>query len=64
MCAARCCISSVDSEKLNKLIQKTDSVLGTALERLELVMERRMLHRLLHVMDNTTHTPPTQALLQ
>ena len=57
-CAARCCISSVDCKKLNKLIVKTASVLGTALERLEVVMERRMLHRLRHVMDNTAHTPP------
>ena len=40
-------------QKLNKLIKKAGSVLGTALELLELVGERRMLHKLLNEMDNT-----------
>src|SRR4029434_7364895 len=31
-------------------------VLGTALEPLELLVERRMLYKLLNIMDNTTHS--------
>ena len=56
--AATCWGSSIrasDTKKLNKLIKKAGSVLGTALEPLELVVERRMLHKLLNIMDNTTH---------
>ena len=30
-------------------------MLGTALEPLELVVERRMLHKLLNIMDTTQH---------
>ena len=56
--AAICWGSSLragNSKKLNNLIKKPGSVLGTALESLELVVERRMLHKLLNIMENTTH---------
>ena len=45
----------VDTKELNKLMKKAGSVLGTALEPIELVVERRMLHKLLNIMDNTSH---------
>ena len=50
--AAICWGSSIrasDSNTLNKLIQKAGSVLGTALEPLELVVERRMLQNCKHL---------------
>ena len=47
-------IRARDSKKLNKMM-KAGSVLGTALEPLELVVERRMLRKLLNTMDNTTY---------
>ena len=34
--------------KLNKLIKKAGSVLGTVLEHLRLVAQRRMLHKMKH----------------
>ena len=54
--AAICWSSSIrasDSKKLNKLIKKAGSVLGTALGPLELVVESRMLHKPLIMKDNT-----------
>ena len=42
------------SKKLNRLIKKAGSVLETSLELLELVVERRVLHKLLNIMDNTS----------
>ena len=56
--AAICRGSSIrarDFKKLNKMMKKSGSVLGTALEPLELVVERRMLRKLLNTMDNTTY---------
>ena len=56
--AAICWGSSIrasDSRRLNKLMKKAGSVLGTALEPRESVVERRMLHKLLNIMDNTIH---------
>jgi len=53
--AALCWGSSIrarDSKKLNKLIKETCSRLGTALGSLELIVQRRMLPKLLSVMDN------------
>ena len=49
-------IRARDSKKLNKMM-KAGSVLGTALEPLELVVERRMLRKLLNIMGNTTYPP-------
>jgi len=34
---------------------KTGSMLGTAPEPLELIVRRRMLHKLLNIKDNTAH---------
>lgn len=42
-------IRASDTKKLNKLIKMAGSVLGTALERLDSVVERRMLHKLLNI---------------
>ena len=39
----------------NNKMMKAGSVLGTALEPLELVVERRMLCKLLNIMGNTTY---------
>ena len=47
-------IRARDSKKLKKMM-KAGSVLGTALETLELVVERRMLCKLLNIMGNTTY---------
>ena len=47
-------ISASDPEKLNKLIKKAGSLLGTALEPLELTGEGKMLHKLLNIMDSLT----------
>lgn len=56
--AAICWGSSIranDSKRLNKLIKKAGSVLGSALEPLESVVERRMLYKLFNIMDNTSN---------
>lgn len=42
-----------DTKKLSKLIKKAGSVLGTTLKSIELVVERRMSHKLLNIMENT-----------
>lgn len=55
MCGSSSIRASDSNKKQKKLIKKAGSVLGTALETLELVVERRMLHKLLNIMDNTTH---------
>ena len=49
-------IRARDSKKLKKMM-KAGSVLGTALETLELVVERSMLRKLLNIMGNTTYPP-------
>ena len=48
-------ITARDTNKLNRIIRKAGFVLGSALEPLELVVERRMLHKLLNILDNTSH---------
>ena len=49
-----CWSSSIrDSKKLNKLIKKAGSVLRTALEPLELIAKRIMLHKLINIKSNT-----------
>ena len=49
------CIGASDSKKLNKLIKKAGSVLGTDLEPLEGV-QRRMLHKVTDILDITACT--------
>ena len=39
----------------NKLIKKAFSVLWTVLEPLELIVQRRTLHKLMNIKDNTAH---------
>lgn len=46
---------SNDTKKLNKLIRKVGSVLGTALELLELMAKTGMLHMLLNILENLLH---------
>ncbi|KAK0135417.1 RNA-directed DNA polymerase from mobile element jockey [Merluccius polli] len=48
-------IRASDSNRLNKIIRKAGSVLGFKLVSLESVMERRMLNKLLTIMDNDQH---------
>ena len=48
-------IRACDSKKLNDLIRRAGSTLGTAIVSLEVVMERRMVQKLLSIMDNNTH---------
>jgi len=43
-------------KKHKKLIKKAWSVLGTTLESLEPIVQRRMLHKLLNVPDNTANS--------
>lgn len=40
--------------RLNELIKKAGSVLGSVLELLELVVERRMFHKLFNILDNSS----------
>ena len=44
-------------EKLNKLIKRAGFVLWTALESLELIVERSMLDKLLNITNNPEHPP-------
>ncbi|KAI3371529.1 hypothetical protein L3Q82_024120 [Scortum barcoo] len=56
--AAVCWGSSIragDNNRLDKIIKKAGSVLGLRLESFETVVERRMLNRLLSIMDNDQH---------
>jgi len=39
----------------NKLMKKAGSVLGTALEHMDLIVNRRMLHKLKNIKNNTNH---------
>ena len=48
-------IRTRDSKKIKKLIRKASSVLGTALEPLELTVERKMLQKPLTLLDNRAH---------
>jgi len=50
-------IRASDSEKLNELIKKKNasSVQGTAVDPLEPIMQRRMFHTLLNVIDVIAH---------
>ena len=45
-------IRASNTKRLNKVIRKVGSVTGTAVEHIELVMERRMKHKLLAITDN------------
>jgi hypothetical protein len=48
-------IKAGDASRVNKLIRKASSVLGMSLDTLEEVAERRILAKLLAIMDNVTH---------
>ncbi|XP_051278345.1 uncharacterized protein LOC127375945 [Dicentrarchus labrax] len=48
-------IKKKDASRLDKLVRKAGSVLGTELDRLTSVAERRALNRLLSIMDNPLH---------
>ncbi|KAI3354447.1 hypothetical protein L3Q82_018506, partial [Scortum barcoo] len=61
--AAVCWGSSIrasNTNRLDKIIKKAGSVLGLRLESFETVVERRMLNRLLSIMDNDHHLSITQ----
>lgn len=44
-----------DAKRLYKLIKKVSSFIGQDLIPLEVVAEKRIMHKLLVIMDNTTH---------
>ncbi len=44
-----------DANRLNKLIRKAAAVVGVELDSLTVVSERRMLSKLLAILDNTSH---------
>ena len=48
-------IRASDLKKLNKLIKKAGSVLGTVLEILELILQQRILHKMKNIMDNSEY---------
>ena len=48
-------IRACDSKKLNKLVLRAGYVMGTAVVSLEVVMERRMVQKMLSIMDDNTH---------
>ncbi|KAI3373330.1 hypothetical protein L3Q82_006624 [Scortum barcoo] len=47
-------LKTADTNRLNKLIRRAGSVLGVELESVEEVSERRMLRKLLSIMDNVS----------
>ncbi|KAI3362887.1 hypothetical protein L3Q82_001929 [Scortum barcoo] len=49
-------LKTADTNRLNKLIRRAGSVLGVELESVAEVSERRMLRKLLSIMDNVSHT--------
>ena len=51
-------IKAKDANRLNKLIKKAGSVVGSELITLEEVVEDRMLSKLLAIMDPASHPPP------
>ena len=56
--AAICWGSSIrtrDLKRINKLIRKAGSVLGVTLEPLELIVQKRMLHKLMKMMKDSSH---------
>ena len=54
-------IKSKDANRLNKLIKKAESVVGSKLVTLEEVADDRMLAKLLVILDNISH-PPLETL--
>ncbi|KAG9346804.1 hypothetical protein JZ751_007145 [Albula glossodonta] len=48
-------ISTADRKRLNKLVKKASSVLGCPLDPVEVVGEKRMIAKLLSLMENMTH---------
>ena len=52
-------IRANDTKKLDKLIMKAGSVLRNAQELLKLIVQRRMLHKLLNIMDIAAHSNQT-----
>lgn len=48
-------VRAADAKRLNKLIKKAGSVLDVKLEYLEKVYKKRMLKKLLRIMDNPSH---------
>jgi len=48
-------LKAADANRLNKLVRKAGSVPGVELESFVEVSERRMLRKLLNIMDNTSH---------
>ena len=57
-------IRAKDSKKLNNLIKQTGSVRGTTLETLELIIQRRMLHKATSIKTATAHPLHNTALKQ
>lgn len=62
VCSCVCCYSvwgaasgPATPTDLTKVIKKAGSVLGTVLEPLEVIVERRMVHNLLTILDDTLH---------
>ena len=55
--------SGLVTKKLNKLIRRAGSVLGTAVESLEVVMERRMVQKLLILWTITQKQHPLHNLV-
>ena len=56
--AAICWGSSIrtrDLKRINKLIRKAGSVLGGTLETLEMIVQKRMLHKLMEMMEDSSH---------
>lgn len=50
-----CCLLEMDATKLDKLIQKTGSVLGRRLHSLKAVVKKRMWTNLAKILDNIKH---------
>lgn len=48
-------MKAADEDRINKLLKKAGSVLGSNLDPVRAVAERRMLKRLLAIMDNPSH---------
>lgn len=53
--AAICWDSSIRASATNKLIGMAGSMLGTSLEPLEMVVDRRIIHKLLNIRGNSSY---------
>lgn len=55
LCVRGSSIKAADSKRQSRLLRNAECVLGTNLDTVEEVTERRVLKKLLAMLDNTSH---------